>query len=122
MAKWTERPTVGTKMYSVHEHRYYIKSHPAPLLEYCVCESVVTGFFRGGYTEVCLTGLSPEGYPTPYRYKLSEIGTEVFYTAREAAKLAKQETEKYENTWRKFGGPNIPLRRPWENYLVDSEN
>ncbi len=119
MDKRSERPAIGTKMYSVNEHRYYIKEHTGPLLEYCVCEAEVTGFFKGGYTEVCLTGLSPEGYRTPYRYKLSEIGELVFYTAREAAELAKKKTEKYESTWGWLGEPDIPMRRTWEQFLVN---
>ena len=53
------KPEVGTKMYAVKEHRYYVKDKPAPLLEYCVCEMEVTGFYKGGYVEICLTGISP---------------------------------------------------------------
>lgn len=59
-------------MYSVHEHLYYIKGRTAPVLEYCVCEAKVTGFFKGGYTEICLVGPNPNGFQTPYRYKLSD--------------------------------------------------
>ena len=40
------KPEVGTKMYAVKEHRYYVKDKPAPLLEYCVCEMEVTGFIK----------------------------------------------------------------------------
>lgn len=95
----SKRPDIGTKMYSVREHLYYIQNHAGPLLEYCVCEAEVTGFFEGGYVEVRLRGKSPEGFMTPYFYKLSEIGTRVFYTAEEAARLAKDMTERYEKTW-----------------------
>lgn len=116
-----KRPDTGTKMYLVHEHLYYIEGHAAPVLEYCVCEAKVTGFFQGSYTEVCLIGLSPKGFTTLYRYKLSEIGTRVFYTAQEAAKLAQKMTEKYENTWRWLGKPDIPMRRTWEKYYKRKE-
>lgn len=115
------RPEIGTKMYSVHEHLYYIEKHAGPVLEYCVCEAEVTGFFQGGYTEVCLVGLSPEGYRTPYRYKLSDIGSKVFYTAKEAAQLAQKMTEQYERTWGWIGAPDIQLRRTWEKYLSGGE-
>ena len=106
-------------MYAVHEHLYYIKNKSAPILEYCVCEAEVKGFFKKGYTEICLSGLSPEGYKTPYWYKISDIGKRIFYTAKEAAELAKEMTEKYESTWRWLGTPDIPMRRTLEKYLDD---
>lgn len=113
----TVRPDIGTKMYSVHEYLYYIKDHPAPLLEYCVCEAEVIDFIQGGYTEVVLRGKSPGGFMTPYHYKLSDIEKRIFYTPREAALLAKTMTEQYEETWGWVGSPDIPMRRPWEEYL-----
>lgn len=112
-----KHPDIGTRMYSVHEHLYYISERAAPVLEYCVCEAEVTGFFKGGYTEICLTGLSPNGYRTPYRYKLSEIGSKVFFTPQEAASLAKEKTEQYEHIWEWLGAPDIPMRRTWNHYL-----
>lgn len=109
-----KRPDVGTKMYFVQEHRYYTDARTGPLLEFCVCEGEVTGFFKKGFEEVRLVGLSPDGYRTPYFYKLSDIGSKLFYSAREAAERAKALTEKYESTWGWFGAPYIPLRRSWE--------
>lgn len=106
-------------MYSVHEHLYYIKDRTAPVLEYCVCEAKVTGFYKGGYTEICLVGPNPGGFQTPYRYKLSEIGRKLFFTARDAAALAKQMTETYEHTWGWMNDP--PMRRTWEKYLCEPE-
>lgn len=47
-----ERPEIGTEMYAVFEHLYYIPGHAAPVMEYCVCKGTVRGFFTGGYTEV----------------------------------------------------------------------
>lgn len=115
-----KRPDIGTKMYSLHEHMYYVKYRAAPLIEYCVCEAEVTGFFRSGYTEICMTGLSPDGYRTPYRYKLCDIGLRVFYTAREAAYLAQEITEKFERTWGWMGEADASLRRSWEKYLAEN--
>lgn len=111
------KPDVGTKMYFVQENLYYIKEKAAPILEYCVCEAEATGFFRGGYAEICLKGYSPKGFLTPYRYKLSDVGTKIFYTAKEAAELAKKITDEYEHTWGWLGEPYIPLRRTWEQYF-----
>ena len=114
MGKRIQRPPVGSKMYSVCEHLYYVKGEPGPLLEYCVVEGEVTGFYKGGYVEICLVGLYPE-YRTPYRRRLSDIGKAVFYTPKEAALLAKTMTESYEKTWWWMDKP--PLRRTWECYL-----
>lgn len=108
-------------MYFVQEHLYYIEGKAGPILEYCVCEAEVTGFFQGGFTEICLKGYSPKGYMTPYRYKLSDIGKKVFYTPKEAAELAKRMTDVYEHTWGWLGEPDIPMRRTWEP-LLRSEN
>lgn len=115
-----KRPEIGIKMYSVHEHLYYIKNHAGPILEYVVCNAVVTGFYTMGYTEVCLTGKDPDGYNTPYRYPLNKIGKSIFYTAKEAAEHAKLLTERYEHAWRWLGAPDIPMRRSWETLLLDN--
>lgn len=114
--KREERPAIGTKMYLVNEHLYYIQGNPAPVLEYCVCEAEVIGYFNSGYTEIHLVGPNPKGFMTPYFYKLSKIGQTVFFTPREAAMLAKQMTEKYQRTWGWTGDP--PMRRTWEKYLT----
>lgn len=42
-----------------------------------------------------------------------------FYTAQEAAQLAKQKTEQYDRTWGWLGAPRIPSRRTWEKYLIN---
>ena len=109
--KRNERPAIGTKMYSVHEHPYYIPAETAPVIEYCVCEAEVQGFFEGGYVEICLRGEIPDKGMVPYRYRLKDVGEKVFYTPREAAELAQRMTEKYERTWIWMGDP--PMRRPW---------
>ncbi len=112
----SERPDLGTKMYSVHEHRYYQRGKKAaPYFEYVVLEGEVVGFFTGSYTEVCLKGPDGDGYTFPYRYKLSDIGVKVFFTAKEAAELAKKMTEKHEQTWNWM--LEEPIRRTWEVML-----
>lgn len=116
--KRKERPAIGTKMYSVHEHLYHVSGRAGPLTEYCVCEAEVRGFFEGGYVEICLTGKIPDRGMVPYRYPLKTIGEQVFYTPCEAAELAKQMTEKYERTWGWTGDP--PMRRPWAYLLEDA--
>lgn len=116
MAK-QKKPEIGTEMYCVCEHLYYIRNHAGPVKEYCVCEGTVRGFFRGRYTEICLLIMGPDGFPRPWRCKLSDVGKRLFYTVAEAAVLAKNETEEYERTWGWIGAPEFPMRRPWTNLL-----
>lgn len=115
--KRVERLAVGTKMYAVNEHLYYIPGNPAPVKEYCVCEAEVRGFYQGGYVDICLFGKHPGCGIVPYYYPLKDVGTKVFYTPQEAAVLAKQLTEKYEQTWGWTGDP--PMRRTWEHLLEE---
>lgn len=117
-----ERPKIGTEMYAVFEHLYYIPGHAAPVMEYCVCKGMVRGFFTGGYTEVSLLFTEPDGFPVPCRYMLSDVGTKLFYTAAEAAALAKSMTEKYEQTLGWMGALDFPMARPWEKLLDESSD
>lgn len=111
------RPAIGAKMYAVHEHLYYIPTRTGPILEYSVCMAEVRGFFTGRFTEVKLVGKNPNGFMTPYYYRLSEIGKKVFYTPREAALRAKEMTDQYERIWGWLGSPDIPMRRSWKHLL-----
>lgn len=90
-------------MYTVWEHLYYDHSiSQAPLKEYVVCEGKVTGFFEGSWVDILLKGPNPNGFTTPYSCRLQDIGTKVFYVAREAAEYARELTKKYERTWRRW--------------------
>lgn len=112
-----DRPPVGSVLYDVHEHLYYIPDHAGPVKEYVVAAGEVTGFFEGGYVEVCLCGRVADRI-IPRRRKLSEIGKTVFYTAREAANYAKDLTDKYERTWSGISN-DPPMRRTWEHFLTE---
>ena len=116
------RPPVGTQLYVVREHLYYKPGRAGPLMEYVVCHGRVKGYIEGGYVQIVLVienaGANNMGYP-----KLSDIGKKVFYTAREAALLAKAMTEDYERRWAwTERWRDIPLRRPWENLLKEDSN
>lgn len=117
-----KRPEVGTVMWDVHENLYYDRTvDVAPLKEYVVTSAPVTGYYEGGFVEICMVGPVPKGnrsFPYPRRHKLSDIGKTVFGTAREAALYAKELTEKYERTWGRC--LKRPLRRTWEKYLEES--
>lgn len=73
------KPKIGDTMFHVCEHLYYVPEHAAPLREYCICAATVVGFLKGGYTEVKLVGKNPEGFNTPYYYKMTEVGSKVFF-------------------------------------------
>ena len=116
-----KKPPIGTKMYFVIENLYYVTGNPAPKKEYCVCEGTIERFILGGYTEIYMVGPGPVGREKIQIVtirRLDEIGERVFYTAREAALLAKKETEKYERIWGRL--EKEPLRRTWEKYLEES--
>ena len=119
MPKKQQRPPIGTVMYHVCEHLYYVPGSTAPVTEFCVCCGSVTGFVERGYVEAIVTGKDPDGYMTPYYCKLADIGTKYFYTAAEAAQRAKRMTEDYERIWRWLGAPEIPMRRLWEDLLSE---
>ena len=110
-----KRPEIGTTLWSVHEHLYYIPEKAAPVTEYCVCESKVRNYIEGNFTQICSVGKDPDGYGALHYFKLSDLGKNVFFNPKEAAELAKQVMEKYEQTWGWMGDP--PLRRTWEKYL-----
>lgn len=113
-----DKPEIGSEMYAVFEHLYSSKSAPArSLKEYCVCKGTVRGFYTGNYTDVCLLFQRPDGAPFLSYYKLEDISKKLFYTAADAAELAKRMTEKYEQTWGWIGAPEFPMARPWEDLL-----
>ena len=114
------RPEIGETLYFVCEHFYYIPNHAGPVTEYCVCSGKVKTFLTGRYTEMRLVGKNPDGFPTPYYYKLSDFGKRIFDNPKDAALLAKEMTEKYERTWGWTGDP--PMRRTWTKYLSETES
>ena len=120
MAGVVSRPTIGTTMYCVREHLYYKPDRTSPYMEYVVCAGRVKGYIEGGYVQIVLVlknaGANNMDYP-----RLSDIGKKVFYTAREAALLAKAMTEDYERRWG-WMATEIPLRRPWAELLKQEES
>ena len=111
--KYRNRPPIGTTMYSVHEHLYYIPDYAAPMKEYCVSAGKVKEYIEVRYVEIVLLGKAPEGYRELYYYKLSDIGKKYFFSRQEAEKLAEEKADQYEHTWGWIGPPQIPMRRPW---------
>lgn len=113
-----DKPEIGAELYAVFEHLYSSKSAPHRVMkEYCVRKGTVRGFYTGSYTDVCLLFQGPGGAPKLSYYKMEDIGKKLFYTAAEAAELAKRMTEKYEQTWGWIGAPEFPMARPWADLL-----
>lgn len=115
------KPILGDTMYFVREHFYRVPGHAAPLVEYCVCEGTVCGFFTGKYKEVELTGKNPDGFQTPAYFKMSQIGKTLFFGPEAAAKLAEKKTVEYEKVWNWAGGPQFPMRRSFAHLLQKEE-
>lgn len=115
------RPPLGTTMFCVLEHLYYIPGRAGPDKEFVVFEGKITGYHEGGWVDMELRGRGPEGYPETAHRRLQDIGTKVFHTAVEAAVLARDMTEDYERRWawtERWG--DVPLRRPWERLLKEA--
>lgn len=106
------RPDVGTEMWDVVEHLYYIPGRAYPLKEFCVCKVFVRGYFKGRYISIDVS----DG-KTPRRYSLTEIGKRLFFTARESALYAKQLSDEEDLVLRRFREP--PVRRTWEKFLQE---
>ena len=120
-SKKTTRPSVGTTMFCVCEHLYYISGRAGPAKEYVIFEGVVTGYHDAGWVDVTLEGRDADGHMETVHRRLKDIGSTLFFTVREAALLAESMTEDYERRWgwtERWG--DVPLRRPWQVYLDEA--
>ena len=112
-----KRPLItGTMLWYVAEHRYYVPGNPAPVLEYCVCSGLLTGYYNGGrYIEFCVRGRDPGNRCVPHRFNVASLGKGVFLNPWDAAQQAKRMTEQHEKTF--WYALDHPLRRTWEKWL-----
>lgn len=115
MIRNQKAPNVGDTLFVVNEHLYHVEGKAAPRLEYCVCIGKVKKISQLWCPEVCVVGNGPDGHKELWYYKVSEIGTKVFYTAHEAAMLAKEKSDEYDRKF--FWNADVPIRRTWEKYL-----
>ncbi len=115
--KKKKRPLItGTVLWYVCENRYYIPERPAPVLEYCVCSGLLTGYYYGErYTEFCVRGREPSRGYVPHRFNVASLGKGVFLNPWDAAQQAKRMTEQHERTF--SYALDQPLRRTWEKWL-----
>lgn len=112
------RPEIGTPIYIVAEHLYYIPARRAPLKEFVVVPGKIEGYYTGRYVEIISKAILPEKGRTPLYFKLSQLDKAfVFLTAKGAALFAKELTEREERSslFTACGYP--PIRRTWEEYL-----
>lgn len=107
-------PEIGTKLYFVCEHIYSTEERTANK-EYVVCSGELTNYIENSsWTSMRIVGPGPYGYEIVSYYKPQEIGLYVFYSAKEAAQLAKQRTDHEDEVW---GAMEPPMRRPWIHLL-----
>lgn len=101
-----DKPEIGTTMYFVCEHLYYVPYYTAPLREYCVLSAVVTDHFQKDFR---LLGTEPDKGQVPRHYRFADIGKTIFFNKGDAIALAEKETKRDEKAfpW------DAPMRRPW---------
>lgn len=108
-------PEIGTQFYFVCEHIYNTEERIANK-EYVICSGKLTRYIENGHmTLMRIVGPGLNGYVSVSYCKPQEIGVKVFYSAKEAAQLAKRFTDLEDKIW---GAMEPPMRRPWEEYLA----
>ena len=116
-------PPIGATMYAVTEWLYY-DGDPYPRREYLVCPARVTDYKSQGWKGIQLLAYHPVRdtvdsvwtWNLPLYYKPEEIGAKVFYTPQDAARRAKELTDKAERSEAGFDTFK-PYRRSYEKYL-----
>lgn len=121
-AKPDNRPPIGTIMYTVYQHCYYVEN-PWPEIEYLVCQARVKDYYEYGNIPefellLCVPNVHSSCYTwsVPELRRVSDIGKRVYYTPKEAAEEARDLTDKHERTWG-WCKTERPLRRTWERLL-----
>lgn len=100
-----DKPQIGTTMYFVSEHLYYVPNFAAPLREYCVLSAVVTDHFKKDFR---LLGTEPGKGQIPRYYRFTDIGKTIFFNKGDAIALGEKEAKRDEKAcpW------DAPMRRP----------
>lgn len=99
-------PEVGEVFYFPVSHIYYDERR-LPTEEYVIKEAKVTGYFRGGYTEIRLSDGA-----TPYFFKREAVEKVIFRNRDDAIAYAETLADQYDRVWEKFEGK---MRRGWRN-------
>lgn len=99
-------PEIGTVFYFPIEHIYYDERR-LPREEYLITEAKVTGYFRGGYTEIRLS----DG-KTPRYFKKDAVEKTIFRNRDDAIAYAEKLADHYDSVWERMEGK---MRRGWRN-------
>ena len=105
--RWTKGlPEIGTIFYFPTRHIYY-NERRLPCEEFLITEAKVTGYYRGGYTEIRLS----DGH-TPYYFKRDAVEKAIFRNRDDAIAYTEKLADDYDRVWEKFEGK---MRRGWRN-------
>ena len=121
MAKKKDLPPVGSTVYVVAEHFWKLTNEEYPygrnVREYCVYEGTIRSYNLGHFTDVYVKVTPPDEPLKLFRERL-EDGGHIFMSPKDAARYAKERTEKDEAFWLGIvGEPDYPMRRTWAKYL-----
>ena len=108
----------GEIFWFTYEHIYTQEGEILPRVEYCVLCGEFRKFVMGG-KEMVVVGKTPDRGNVPFYFYPKNIGARVFRSPREAANLARRQTDRHERIWGRTGEP--PARRPWAHYLEEQE-
>lgn len=108
-------PKIGTQFYFVCEH-LYDHGHK----EYVVCSGELVKYTNGERLSLMqIVGPGPDGHTSVTYGRPQEIGIKMFYSAKEAAQVAKRLSDQYDKVWCAM---EPPIRRPWANLLEETGN
>ncbi len=109
---------LGEIFWFTYEHIYTPPGEILPRVEYCVLSGTFRKLIMDG-KEMEVVGRTPDKGNVPFYFYLKDIGAKVFRSPKEAARMAKEKTDKNDRTWCCMGEP--PARRPWAHYLEEKE-
>ena len=121
MAGRVWKPDIGTNVWFVTEHLYYVPGRNAPEHEYCVYQGEIIRYRVGAWTDAVIKYRCEEGYTKLTDVALKANDPRIFDNPRDAALLAREYTEEYMRRWRwiwNMWRDTPPMRRSWEKYIT----
>lgn len=115
------RPQIGTNVWFVAEHYYYVPGRAAPELEYSVYQGKIRGYRMGRWTDASIEYQSEEGYIKLIDIAMNANTPKIFDNPRDAALLARDKTDAHMRRWGwvlELWPETPPMRRTWEKYLI----
>ena len=99
-------PSIGEEFHFPSSHIYY-NDRGLPAEEYVIVSARVTGYYRGGYTEIRLSDGA-----TPRYFKKDAVERQIFRKKSDAIAYAEKLADDYDRVWSRMEGP---MRRPWRS-------